>query len=1054
MGRKKGKRQGDPSRDDVESTDTERGGEGEEEGVHVSGQSSCPHVAKAVQLNNIKKSLKVAWVRVGQCQHCFKDQQAKSPQSIQLKRVKNEVLRREHMGKVSAQEIKKMQLERAKEEQKAAAEKLKQLREVKTEPEPVAPSDKRDDGDKAEETKSVGGKASSENPVNCVSNCWLCMKCGSQGCDDANKKHSLGHYKAPRSDLHCLIVNTDNFSIWCYECNTQINVDTHKKLFEVVELVKKIRDKPATTDNVKPAMMSPLGAALIQYSSPSSNLKSNAQTPVSKTTPKTCSTSSPAVTLPRVKGLSNLGNTCFFNSVMQCLAQTHVLTRMMEDHVQQGAVFSIQGSNLAVDDSSESESSVSVKMLDVFSDVSVKMEASGPMMTTLSAFFRDMLGGGKSSVLNPGSMFSQVSRQCPKFRGMQQQDSHELLRYLLDGLRTEETKRQKAAVLKYFGLTEKSDPKNVPNHLKHKLQAYGRETNHCLLDRVFSGQMVSSIVCEVCHHSSVTYEHFLDLSIPILDMKPLKPQKSSSAKQKLSNAVNTEDDDGFAPIVNGAQTKKKGKMSKRQMKKEKIKLRKEHRRNRKNSVKSESENVQDKNEVEKEDVREDQEESRDEDKSEGQEDENVESASPQDNEEVKAEGAWEWDYGEPWEDKQMLVFRTARDSTEDTSDDTSDNLIAVQLVSVKCLDEDQPETVSSNCSSSVSDPEEKGEDDSGSSSNGDVEDNDNEEDKMVKRRLDSILVTGDNCDPALVEVCRRMSSVRLSDCLNQKERQMKEWTGRTLTTLAPRHVSSIDGDTTSLYSCLNMFTQTELLAGHNKWACDSCTRIKNDTGQTSDCSSSGKSGQVYSNAYKQFLIFCPPAILTLHLKRFQQTLSGCKKVNKPVSFPLVLDLAPYCSSTSVAMSNISADQSQVLYSLYGVVEHSGGLHGGHYTAFVKVRSQDSNMDVDKFFAPPLTKTSDIPRLLESLRGKLSSYEHCMVNGDHSSAPKQEGVKRWFHISDSCVSEVSEERVLKCQAYLLFYERSIWFDDQPHVLPCRQPRCLMPTMCCDIHYCQL
>ena len=27
---------------------------------------------------------------------------------------------------------------------------------------------------------------------------------------------------------------------------------------------------------------------------------------------------------------------------------------------------------------------------------------------------------------------------------------------------------------------------------------------------------------------------------------------------------------------------------------------------------------------------------------------------------------------------------------------------------------------------------------------------------------------------------------------------------------------------------------------------------------------------------------------------------------------------------------------QVLYSLYGVVEHSGRLQGGHYTAFIKV----------------------------------------------------------------------------------------------------------------------
>ena len=30
--------------------------------------------------------------------------------------------------------------------------------------------------------------------------------------------------------------------------------------------------------------------------------------------------------------------------------------------------------------------------------------------------------------------------------------------------------------------------------------------------------------------------------------------------------------------------------------------------------------------------------------------------------------------------------------------------------------------------------------------------------------------------------------------------------------------------------------------------------------------------------------------------------------------------------------------------------------------------------------------------------------------------------RWFHVSDSSVQEVQEDKVLKAQAYLLFYER--------------------------------
>ncbi|NXY83428.1 UBP16 hydrolase, partial [Alcedo cyanopectus] len=189
----------------------------------------------------------------------------------------------------------------------------------------------------------------------------------------------------------------------------------------------------------------------------------------------------------------------------------------------------------------------------------------------------------------------------------------------------------------------------------------------------------------------------------------------------------------------------------------------------------------------------------------------------------------------------------------------------------------------------------------------------------------------------------------------------------------------------SIYQCLYQFTRNEKLTETNKLLCDVCTQ--RHCGPKKNLKSEN---YVYTNAKKQMLISLPPPILTFHLKRFQQAGFNLRKVNRHIKFPEVLDLAPFCTAKC---KNVGEGSSKVLYSLYGVVEHSGTMRSGHYTAYAKMRAMNSH---------------------------LSDF---VLRGQYPQALETEPVKgQWFHISDTHVQAVSIAKVLSSQAYLLFYER--------------------------------
>ena len=117
--------------------------------------------------------------------------------------------------------------------------------------------------------------------------------------------------------------------------------------------------------------------------------------------------------------------------------------------------------------------------------------------------------------------------------------------------------------------------------------------------------------------------------------------------------------------------------------------------------------------------------------------------------------------------------------------------------------------------------------------------------------------------------------------------------------------SNIDRDIT-LYDCLDLYVQPEMLTGDNEW-------YNENTGKK-------------ETVLKRMLFWNFPPMLVMTLKRFGGP-HGMTKRTDQVNFPLEnLVLSDYVAGYH---------KEKYIYDLCGVCNHSGGVMGGHYTAFVK-----------------------------------------------------------------------------------------------------------------------
>merc|ERR1712137_1385260 len=185
---------------------------------------------------------------------------------------------------------------------------------------------------------------------------------------------------------------------------------------------------------------------------------------------------------PGVCGLSNLGNTCFMNSSLQCLSNCSILTRYcLTDEYKP----------------------------DMNTDN--PLGTGGKLVEQYASLLKNMWSG-EYKYIAPREFKQKLETFAPQFEGMQQHDSQELLAYLLDGLHEDLNRVRKKPFVELKEADGRPDEivaqEAWDNHLVR---------NDSVIVDWFLGQLKSTLVCprQGCDRVSVTFDPTMYLSLPL-----------------------------------------------------------------------------------------------------------------------------------------------------------------------------------------------------------------------------------------------------------------------------------------------------------------------------------------------------------------------------------------------------------------------------------------------------------------------------------------------------------------------------------------------------------
>ncbi|XP_050059655.1 ubiquitin carboxyl-terminal hydrolase 8-like isoform X2 [Aphis gossypii] len=172
-----------------------------------------------------------------------------------------------------------------------------------------------------------------------------------------------------------------------------------------------------------------------------------------------------------LRGLQNLGNTCYMNSILQCLSSTEDLVKYFMNIYNQFVNYKSRTKGLVAKE---------------FSNV-IKNLWSQSGRSFQCQQFKDSIGEYKDM-----------------FKHYDQQDSHEFLTILLDWLHDDLNQPEDNRVI--LGASKETGEEDWGHWTK---------ANNSIIQQLFYGQQKSTVSCDTCFEKSVTFEPFSSLSLPL-----------------------------------------------------------------------------------------------------------------------------------------------------------------------------------------------------------------------------------------------------------------------------------------------------------------------------------------------------------------------------------------------------------------------------------------------------------------------------------------------------------------------------------------------------------